>query len=103
VLGAAAMSGALAGLAGGIVLLGSELRLSVGFDSSIGFTAIAVALLGRSSPVGIVLAAALVAGLDQGGATMQRLEQIPAAVADVIEAIVVLLVLVSARLLERRR
>jgi ABC-type uncharacterized transport system permease subunit len=101
VLVAAGLSGALSGLAGGIALLGTELRLSGGFHSSIGFTAIVVALLGRSSPVGIVLAAALIQGLTQGGTMMQTLTQVPSAVSVVLQTLVVLLVLLMTRWRER--
>src|SRR5690606_21718222 len=55
VVTSALISGSLGGIAGAIMLLGSEFRLSLAISSGIGFTAIVVALLGRRNPFGIVL------------------------------------------------
>lgn len=66
-----AASGAFAGLAGGIEVLGIRGRLIEGFSPAYGFEAIAVALLGRLHPVGIVGAALLFGALDAGGAGLQ--------------------------------
>jgi len=66
-----ALSGAFAGLAGGIEVLGIRGRLIDGFSPGYGFEAIAVALLGRLHPVGIAGAALLFGALDAGGAGLQ--------------------------------
>lgn len=66
-----ALSGAFAGLAGGIEVLGIRGRLIEGFSPGYGFEAIAVALLGRLHPVGIIGAALLFGALDAGGAGLQ--------------------------------
>jgi simple sugar transport system permease protein len=60
-------SGALAGLASINDLLGSTHRLNINFTNGIGFVGIAVALMGRNNPVGIVLSALLFGALTQGG------------------------------------
>jgi ABC-type uncharacterized transport system permease subunit len=68
---AMAISGAFAGLAGAIDILGWQFRLGV-LDiqvSNIGFIGIAVALLGRNSAVGVTLAALLFGALTQGTST----------------------------------
>ena len=66
-----ALAGALAGLAGANQVLGVLGRASPGFSGGVGFDAIAVALLGRSHPVGVLLAGLLFGALQAGGRQMQ--------------------------------
>ena len=66
-----AIGGALAGLAGGVLVLGVLGRASPGFSGGVGFEAIAVALLGRSHPVGVLLSGILFGALQAGGRQMQ--------------------------------
>ena len=61
------VSGALAGMAAINELLGSTHRMNMGFTNGIGFVGIAVALMGRNHPVGILLSALLFGALTQGG------------------------------------
>jgi simple sugar transport system permease protein len=68
VLIAMAISGALAGLVGMNEIAGVSGKLLLEFVSGAGFTGIAVALMGRNHPVGIVLASLLFGALFQGGA-----------------------------------
>ena len=68
VLLAMATSGALAGLVGVNEIAGVAGRLMLDFVAGAGFTGIAVALMGRNHPVGIVLASLLFGALFQGGA-----------------------------------
>jgi ABC-type uncharacterized transport system permease subunit len=65
---AMAISGALAGLVGMNEIAGVNGRLLLEFVSGAGFTGIAVALMGRNHPVGIILASVLFGALFQGGA-----------------------------------
>jgi len=62
-----ALSGGLAGLMATNVVMGAEGKVVLNFTSGYGFTGIAVALMGRAHPVGIVLAALLFGALYQGG------------------------------------
>lgn len=103
ILRAAVLSGALGGLAGAIALTGSELRLSLGLSSGIGFTAIVVALLARLHPVAVAGSAALISALTLGGQALQRTQEIPYSVGVVVQAVMVLLVLLANRALDRRR
>jgi simple sugar transport system permease protein len=64
------MSGALAGGLAVNVLLGEEHRLILQYTADFGFVGIAVALMGRGHPAGIVLAAILFGILYQGGAEL---------------------------------
>ena len=60
-------SGALAGLMGTNVLMGDQHRMFIDYTAGAGFIGIAVSLMGRSHPVGIVLASILFGALIQGG------------------------------------
>jgi simple sugar transport system permease protein len=64
---AMAISGALAGMVGINEVLGYRHRYYDGFSDNYGFTGIAVALLGRNHPVGVIVAALLFAVLTRGG------------------------------------
>ena len=70
VVGAMALSGALAGLVGINELAGVQHRLLLDFVVGAGFTGIAVSLIGRNHPLGIMLAALLFGALFQGGAEL---------------------------------
>ena len=67
---AMALSGALAGLVGINEIAGVHNRLMADFVAGAGFTGIAVSLIGRNHPLGIVLAALLFGALYQGGAEL---------------------------------
>jgi len=67
---AMALSGALAGMMALNEILGVQHKLLLNFTSGYGFTGIAVALMGRNHPVGIVLASLLFGALFQGGAEL---------------------------------
>ncbi len=69
-IGAMLLSGALAGGLGLNELLGSQHRILIDFPGGAGFVGIAVALMGRNHPAGIVLAAVLFGALYQGGAQL---------------------------------
>ncbi|MEM9602907.1 MAG: ABC transporter permease [Pseudomonadota bacterium] len=64
------LSGALAGLMGLNEILGTQHRLLLNFTAGYGFTGIAVALMGRNHPFGIVVASLLFGALYQGGAEL---------------------------------
>lgn len=89
------ISGALAGLAGTAPVLGTERFLTSGTAGSYGFDAITVALLGKSTPVGTVLAGILFGALAAGGSTMQAAAGIPVDIVQVTQAIIVLLIAAS--------
>jgi simple sugar transport system permease protein len=84
------LSGALAGLAGGVEVSGVTQRVYEKFSPGYGYTAIAVALVGQRSPVGVVFAAALFGALEAGANAVQRTVGVSSVLASVIQAIVVL-------------
>jgi ABC-type uncharacterized transport system permease subunit len=90
---ALAVSGAIAGLGGLNYVLGYKHYYEEGFATGAGFLGIAVALVGRSHPIGIVLAALLFATLSQGGLAVNAL--VPKQMVDVLQAVVILAVATS--------
>ena len=87
-----AIAGALAGLGGSAQVLGTERVLTAGVAASFGFDAITVALLGRSKPLGIVLAGVLFGALRAGGFAMQARTGTPIDVVLVVQSLIVLLI-----------
>ena len=87
------VSGALAGLVGINELAGVQHRLLLDFVVGAGFTGIAVSLIGRNHPVGIVLAALLFGALYQGGAELSF--EIPGFSRDMVTTLQGLIVLFS--------
>ena len=85
------LSGALAGLMAINEVMGASNRLIIGFVSGYGFVGIAVALMGRGHPLGIVLAALLFGVLYQGGAEIAF--EIPGITRDMIVVIQGLVIL----------
>lgn len=84
------LSGALAGLAGGIEVSGITQRVYERFSPGYGYTAIAVALVGQRSPLGVVLAALFFGSLEAGAGTLQREAGVSSVLVAVIQATVVL-------------
>lgn len=91
-----ALSGMLAGLAGTIEVTGLNYRHELGFSIGYGFDAIAIALLGRSHPFGVVLAAILFAAMRNGATRMQFLTQMPVDLISMLQALILLFVAADA-------
>jgi general nucleoside transport system permease protein len=91
-----ALSGMLAGLAGAIEVTGLNYRHELGFSIGYGFDAIAIALLGRSHPLGVVLAAILFAAMRNGATRMQFLTQMPVDLISMLQALILLFVAADA-------
>jgi general nucleoside transport system permease protein len=86
------ISGGLAGLAGTQYVLGASGTLTPAFSPGWGFDAIAIALLGKSRPLGVVLAALLFGALRAGATPMQAATGIPIDIVFVIQALVIMFV-----------
>ncbi len=86
------IAGGFAGLAGASEVLGTQGRATQGFAGSIGFDAIAVALLGRSTPTGTVLAAFLFGALQAGGQKMQVDTGVPVDLVLILRGLIVLFI-----------
>jgi simple sugar transport system permease protein len=94
------LSGLLAGLAGAIQILGVIGFYAPGITASVGFDSIAVALLGRSDPIGILFAAILFGAFRAGAPLMQIETSVPIEIIDIIQALVILFL--AADLIVRR-
>ena len=88
-------SGGLCGLAGGVELTGVVGFIPEGYDPGYGFTAIAVALLGRMNPVGIVFSALFFGALGAGCDNMERMAGIAHEIGYIIQAFALLALLAS--------
>ena len=92
-IAAMALAGGIAGLAGLFDVLGPSGKLKLGFSADYGFTGIAVALLGRSRPFGVVLAALLFGALHKGAADLDfETDHVTRDLATVLQAMVILTV-----------
>jgi simple sugar transport system permease protein len=91
-----ALSGMLAGMAGSIEVTALNYRHELGFSTGYGFDAIAIALLGKTHPLGVVLAAILFAAMRNGATRMQFMTQIPVDIISVIQALILLFVAADA-------
>jgi ABC-type uncharacterized transport system permease subunit len=89
---AMALSGGLAGLAGANEVLGVNHYMAQAFSSGYGFDSIALALLGKSHPIGVVLASLLWGLLRAGAFRMQSRARIPIDIIGVIQAMVIVFV-----------
>jgi ABC-type uncharacterized transport system permease subunit len=88
-------SGALAGLAGGVEVSGVSYALFQNLSPGYGFTAIAVALLARLHPLGVIATGILFGALEAGAGAMQRDAGVPAVAVNVVESVVILVVLLA--------
>jgi simple sugar transport system permease protein len=96
------VSGALAGLAGGVEVTGVTYALYENISPGYGFSAIAVAILAGLRPQLVPVTAILFAALETGALGMQRDAGVPSAVASALEAVVILATLVLASGFARR-
>ena len=86
-------SGAIAGIGGLNYVLGYKHYYEEGFAGGAGFLGIAVAIVGRNHPVGVVLAALLFATISQGGLAVNAI--VPKEFVDVLQAVVIIAVAAS--------
>jgi simple sugar transport system permease protein len=92
-VGVMAVCGGLAGIAGANQVMGlSPYQVTTAFAGTIGFDAIALALLGRSHPVGVLWAALLFGALKAGGRSMQAAAQIPLELVIVMQALIIVFI-----------
>ena len=94
---AMAVSGGLAGMVGINEVLGYRHRYYDGFSDNYGFTGIAVALLGRNHPVGVIFAALLFAVLTRGGIPVDAFtEHVTKDIVQILQATIILFVAAEA-------
>jgi len=87
-----ALAGGLAGMAGSSQVLGVDHWVGQGFSAGYGFDAIALALLGKSHPFGVVLSALLFGFLRSGATRMQSIASIPIDIISIIQGLVIIFI-----------
>ncbi len=95
------VSGGVAGLVGLPILFGDAYSYGSDFQSGLGFTGIAIALLGRNHPVGIALGALLFAFLDEQSNPLQILVGVSPDIVKIMQGIIVLSVVIAYELVRR--
>lgn len=94
-------SGAVSGLLGAERVLGVYGRFIHSFSPGYGFTAIAVSLLGKNHPLGIIPAAILFGALENGGAAMSLMVNVPRELGLILQALIIVLI-ASAQFINKR-
>jgi simple sugar transport system permease protein len=87
------LSGGLAGLAGGIEVGAITFKVFDNLSPGYGYTAIAVALVARLNPLGVILTAFFFGALEQGAGTLQRELDVPLVMVYLVQALVILMAL----------
>ena len=95
------LSGAIAGLAGLQDVLGLDHRMRIDYVRGYGFTAIAIALLGRNSGLGIVAASLLFAFLDHSASGIGLNTNVPQEVTIILQGVIILTIVVCYELFRR--
>lgn len=88
------LSGALAGLGGGVYILGVTHELLPEQASGIGYTAVVVSLLGNVHPLGVIFASLFFGGLISGMSSIERALQIPRTLSLLSQGIIIVLILI---------
>ncbi len=94
-----AIAGGIAGLVGSNFVLGYKHYFELGFSEGVGFIGIAVALLGKNNPFGVILASLLFGVLEYGGLTINTI--VPKELMNILQAIVIIFVIVFTKILDR--
>jgi len=90
-----AIAGGLAGLAGGVEILGLHHQLMDGISGGYGYSGIVVALFGKLHPLGVIPASLLFGGLLVGGNSLQRAMQVPSFLITALIGLIILFVVSS--------
>ena len=88
------LSGALAGLGGGVYILGVTHELLPEQASGLGYTAVVVSLLGNLHPLGVIFASVFFGGLISGMSSIERALQIPRTLSLLSQGIIIVLILI---------
>ena len=103
-LSSMALSGAIGGLAGTFEVLGVQYRLIDGFSSGLGFEGLAVAFLAGLAPIGALIVSLYFGAINNAALALQSALSIPAALADVLSGLpILLLAVISGIMLSKGR
>ena len=89
------MSGALSGLAGGVIVAGTEYHLTTFIADNYTFSGITIAFLARFSPLGVVAAALAVSGMYTAGGTLKVFYSLSEATVVLIEGVILMSLLLA--------
>lgn len=89
------LSGLIGGLAGAVQVLGVHYRFVANFSRGLGFDGIVVALLGRNTPFGALLAAIFFGALRSGGSTMEMFTNVPRDLVDILQAVIIFFIAID--------
>ncbi|MHB9153105.1 MAG: ABC transporter permease [Spirochaetales bacterium] len=90
-----ALSGALHGLAGSLMIFGSYYKVMRGFSSGIGWSAIAVSLIAKNNPLALIPAAAFYAYLDSGAKSVMMGSDLSSEIVAIVQAVIFLFITAS--------
>lgn len=93
------ISGAIAGLGGSVELLGKQYRLMSGFGTGFGFDGVAIALIAQLNPIASLLVAIFFGILRAGSIALQIAINVPTAIVDIIQALVIIFAVAGVALL----
>jgi simple sugar transport system permease protein len=101
-MGSMIMGGGFAGLAGAVVILGVQFRLSDSFSPGYGYDAIAIAFVGQGRPLGVLAAGIFFGAFRVGAESMELSLGVPKSIAEVVQALALIFAVLSqARWFER--
>ena len=92
------LSGLIGGLAGAGQVLGVHYNFTARFSRGFGFDGITIALLGRNSPLGVLIGSLLFGVLRSGGTTIEVFTDVPIDLVDIIQALIILFVAIDLNL-----
>lgn len=101
VISAMLLSGGVAGLVGMPLLFGQDFSYGTTFQAGLGFSGIAIALLGRNNPVGIAFAALLWAYLEQQSNGLQIKADVSPELVNIIQGVILFAVVIAYELIRR--
>ncbi len=97
------LSGAIAGLAGSIQVLGVQHRLTGSISNGYGWSGIMVAMVAGKNPVALIIVTVLYSALDVGNLIIQITDKVPTRLAEIVQAIIVLAIVVARNIYDNKK
>ena len=98
-----AMSGAIAGFGGGMLVAATYGRFVIDMQSGYGFDGMAISVLGQNSAIGVFLSSILFGGLRTGSLSMAMFEGVPSELVSILQGLIILTVSAPALILSFKR
>lgn len=97
------LSGAIAGIAGAVQVLGVQHRLTGSISNGYGWSGIMVAMIAGKNPIVLIIITLLYSALDVGNLIIQITDKVPTQLAEIVQAIIVLSIVVTQNVFENRK